>query len=229
MLIGEVLRTQDRDDHHQRRSGTASPDGNRIGYDASPIAPKTALSQPQPARASTIGRSPAGPTRPGGADLKRRSGQSRNRSKPDTSATWPFRGGSGKRSAGPRRFIRLPIPDRRVFADVPWNRAEILPLTRELGIGITAYGSESRGRSAATGARTVNGPERFQGSATPLPGRKPATQPRVDRTAAGDRQRLKATVAQAAIAWVLSRGEDIVPATVPVDGTGWPKYSRRSI
>lgn len=89
---------------------------------------------------------------------------------------------------------------------------EILPTTRELGIGITAYGVLSRGlisghfsrdRQLAAGDFRAHSP-RFQGDnlqhnlnlVDAL--RKIAEQKGV-------------TVAQTAIAWVLSRGEDIVP------------------
>ncbi|MFJ3439693.1 aldo/keto reductase [Streptomyces sp. NPDC086081] len=90
--------------------------------------------------------------------------------------------------------------------------AEILPATRELGIGVTAYGVLSRGlisghftadRQLGAGDFRAMSP-RFQGDnlthnlALVEALRKIAEQKGV-------------TVAQIAIAWVLSRGEDIVP------------------
>ncbi|MEV5352485.1 aldo/keto reductase [Streptomyces sp. NPDC052693] len=90
--------------------------------------------------------------------------------------------------------------------------AEILPATRELGIGVTAYGVLSRGlisghftadRQLGAGDFRAMSP-RFQGDnlthnlALIEALRKIAEQKGV-------------TVAQIAIAWVLSRGEDIVP------------------
>lgn len=90
--------------------------------------------------------------------------------------------------------------------------AEILPTTRELGIGVTAYGVLSRGlisghftadRQLGAGDFRAMSP-RFQGDnlthnlALVEALRKIAEQKGV-------------TVAQIAIAWVLSRGEDIVP------------------
>ena len=90
---------------------------------------------------------------------------------------------------------------------------EILPACRELGVGITAYGVLSRGllsgplvdgrgrsRRATSGASCRASPARTS-SATSRSSRRCAAL----RTAKG------ATVAQLAIAWVLSRGEDIVP------------------
>jgi len=90
--------------------------------------------------------------------------------------------------------------------------AEILPTTRELGIGITAYGVLSRGlisghwskdRDITAGDFRTRSP-RF-------------SRENLDRNLAlADALRAVAeargaTAAQAAIAWVLSRGEDIVP------------------
>ncbi|MEU6809687.1 aldo/keto reductase [Streptomyces sp. NPDC046831] len=89
---------------------------------------------------------------------------------------------------------------------------EILPTTRELGIAITAYGVLSRGlisghfardRQLATNDFRAHSP-RFQGD---------NLQRNLDlvdalRTIA---EAKGVTVAQTAIAWVLSRGEDIVP------------------
>ncbi|MFE6359660.1 aldo/keto reductase [Streptomyces sp. NPDC057806] len=89
---------------------------------------------------------------------------------------------------------------------------EILPTTRELGIGITAYGVLSRGlisghftgdrRLAADDFRSLS--PRFQGENL----RHNLSLVEALREIA---ERKGVTVAQIAIAWVLSRGEDIVP------------------
>jgi aryl-alcohol dehydrogenase-like predicted oxidoreductase len=90
--------------------------------------------------------------------------------------------------------------------------AEILPACRELGVGVTAYGVLSRGLLGGDWSR-----ER-----APSPGDLRARMPRFRpenldrnlslvealRAIAGKKG---ATVAQIAIGWVLSRGEDIVP------------------
>lgn len=90
--------------------------------------------------------------------------------------------------------------------------AEILPVTRELGIGITAYGVLSRGLlsdSVRPGANFASDDfrahsPRFQGD------NLNRNLKLVDALAkiAGDKG---VSVAQLAIAWVLARGEDIVP------------------
>jgi aryl-alcohol dehydrogenase-like predicted oxidoreductase len=90
--------------------------------------------------------------------------------------------------------------------------AEILPACRELGIGITAYGVLSRGLISGHWSRErAPGQGDFRAMAPRFQGEN--LQHNLDLV-----ERLQQiatargmTVAQAAIAWVLSRGEDIVP------------------
>ena len=88
--------------------------------------------------------------------------------------------------------------------------ADILPTARELGIGITAYGVLSRGLisghwTPAQGLRDFRGHlPRFTGENL----ERNLGLVEALRTIADERD---ATVAQVAVAWVLSRGEDIVP------------------
>jgi aryl-alcohol dehydrogenase-like predicted oxidoreductase len=89
---------------------------------------------------------------------------------------------------------------------------EILPTARELGVGITAYGVLSRGLISGHWSKDR------ETTATDFRSRSPRfSRENLDRnlaladalaTVAADHG---ATAAQAAIAWVLSRGEDIVP------------------
>ncbi|TCO45128.1 aryl-alcohol dehydrogenase-like predicted oxidoreductase [Kribbella antiqua] len=88
----------------------------------------------------------------------------------------------------------------------------IIPTLRELGIGLTAYGVLSRGllsghwtsdrRLGATDFRAVS--PRFQGDNL-------AANLRLVDALTGVAQRLDATTAQVAIAWVAAQGNDIVP------------------
>jgi aryl-alcohol dehydrogenase-like predicted oxidoreductase len=90
--------------------------------------------------------------------------------------------------------------------------AKILPTCRELGVGVTAYGVLSRGLLGGTWSSNQ--------AATPgdMRGRMPRFRPEnlernlalVDALRAIAEAR-GATVAQIAIAWVLARGQDIVP------------------
>ncbi|ASU83957.1 aldo/keto reductase [Nocardiopsis gilva YIM 90087] len=89
---------------------------------------------------------------------------------------------------------------------------EILPTARELGIGVTAYGVLSRGLLSGhwSADRSVNGTDfrnispRFQGDNL----RHNLALVEALRAVA---EAKGVTVAQAAIAWVASRGQDIVP------------------
>jgi aryl-alcohol dehydrogenase-like predicted oxidoreductase len=89
---------------------------------------------------------------------------------------------------------------------------EILPTCRELGIGVTAYGVLSRGLLSGRWSRERQpGPADFRAHAPRFVGEN------LERNLAlVDELRLVAeargaTVAQLAIAWVLSRGEQVVP------------------
>ena len=86
----------------------------------------------------------------------------------------------------------------------------ILPAVRELGIGITAYGIMSRGLLSSASARAIGAGDprarfpRFQGENLE---RNLALLGALEEIAAGH----GVTTAQLAIAWVLSRGPDIIP------------------
>jgi aryl-alcohol dehydrogenase-like predicted oxidoreductase len=88
--------------------------------------------------------------------------------------------------------------------------AAILPAVRELGIGITAYGIMSRGLLSAESARAIRADDprvrfpRFQGENLR---RNLGLVAALEQIGAGR----GATTAQLAIAWVLSRGRDIIP------------------
>ncbi|MEJ2006903.1 MAG: aldo/keto reductase [Acidobacteriota bacterium] len=91
---------------------------------------------------------------------------------------------------------------------------EVLPAARELGIGVTAYGVLSRGLLTGAGRDKLgkrdirNHFPRFQGENLQQNLRL------VEALEAVARQK-GATAAQAAFAWVLSRGEDIIPLVGP--------------
>jgi aryl-alcohol dehydrogenase-like predicted oxidoreductase len=87
---------------------------------------------------------------------------------------------------------------------------QILPTVRELGVGVTAYGIMSRGLLSAASARAIGAGDprtrfpRFQAENLQ---RNLALVAALERVAADS----GASTAQLAIAWVLSRGADIVP------------------
>ena len=124
----------------------------------------------------------------------------------------------GLSEAGPETVRRAhavhPVADLQIEYSL-FSRgieAEILPTCRALGVGITAYGVLSRG--------LLGGELSVTGSFSPgdVRARMPRFRPdnlasnlsivdRMQAIAAGKH----ATVAQVALAWVLSRGDDIVP------------------
>jgi aryl-alcohol dehydrogenase-like predicted oxidoreductase len=88
--------------------------------------------------------------------------------------------------------------------------AEILPTVRELGIGVTAYGVLSRGLLSSASAREIgeNDPRaRFPRFRAENLGRNLDLLGALEKVA----QEHGVTTAQLAIAWVLSRGTDIIP------------------
>jgi aryl-alcohol dehydrogenase-like predicted oxidoreductase len=90
--------------------------------------------------------------------------------------------------------------------------AEILPTCRELGIGITAYGVLSRGLLSGHWSRDRDlTPGDFRTRAPRFAGENLDRNLRLVEALRGVAQDTGATVAQVAIAWVLARGEDVVP------------------
>jgi aryl-alcohol dehydrogenase-like predicted oxidoreductase len=89
---------------------------------------------------------------------------------------------------------------------------QILPTTRELGIGITAYGVLSRGLISGHFTRDREfAPDDFRGMSPRFQGENlQHNLDLVDQLSKISEQK-GVSVAQTAIAWVLSRGEDIVP------------------
>ena len=124
----------------------------------------------------------------------------------------------GLSEAGPETIRRAhathPVADLQIEYSLLSRgiESEILPTCRELGVGVTAYGVLARGLLGGTWST------RGSASPTDMRARMPRFRPEnlehnlalVDalRPIAGDKG---ATVAQLAVAWVLSRGEDIVP------------------
>jgi pyridoxine 4-dehydrogenase len=88
---------------------------------------------------------------------------------------------------------------------------EILPAARELGIGITAYGVLSRGLISGHWSKARAGERDFRAISPRFQGAN------LDRNLAlveqlrGVADRIGASVAQVAIAWVAAQGTDIVP------------------
>jgi aryl-alcohol dehydrogenase-like predicted oxidoreductase len=92
--------------------------------------------------------------------------------------------------------------------------AEILPTCRELGIGVTAYGVLSRGLLSghwSTERAETLAPHDFRASAPRFTGENLQRNLEFVEALRPLAEAKEATVAQIAIAWALSRGEDVVP------------------
>lgn len=91
--------------------------------------------------------------------------------------------------------------------------ADILPTCRELGIGVTAYGVLSRGLLSGHWSkdRTAGGASDFRTVCPRFQGDNLDRNLALVEALRGVAERLGATPAQVAVAWVLSRGPDIVP------------------
>ena len=89
---------------------------------------------------------------------------------------------------------------------------KILPVTRELGIAITAYGVLSRGLLSGhwSPGRELSAGD-FRGHVPRFQGDNLDANLRLVEALRGVAAELGVTVAQVAVAWVLSRGDDIVP------------------
>jgi aryl-alcohol dehydrogenase-like predicted oxidoreductase len=89
---------------------------------------------------------------------------------------------------------------------------EILPVLRELGIGLTAYGVLSRGLlSGHWSPQRALDPQDFRGMSPRFQGENLERNLALVERLRGVAEAQDVTVAQVAIAWVLARGEDIVP------------------
>jgi aryl-alcohol dehydrogenase-like predicted oxidoreductase len=91
---------------------------------------------------------------------------------------------------------------------------EILPACRELGIGVSAYGVLSRGLLSGHWSQEREAslsPHDFRASAPRFTGENLARNLALVETLRETAAEKGATVAQLAIAWALSRGEDVVP------------------
>jgi aryl-alcohol dehydrogenase-like predicted oxidoreductase len=88
--------------------------------------------------------------------------------------------------------------------------AEILPTVRELGIGVTAYGILSRGLLGSTSTQPP-GPGDGRARFPRFQGENLVRNRKLVRALEAIAEEKGATTAQLAIAWVLSRGGDVIP------------------
>ncbi len=214
LLIAEALRDRPREDYllSVKFGAQRGPDGAWLGYDASPPAVKTALAH----SLTRLGVEHIDVYRPArldaGVPIEEtvgaigelvQAGYVRHVGLSEVGAE------TIRRAAAAHPICDLQIEYSLISREI---EDEILPTCRELGIAVTAYGVLSRG--------LISG--HFSADRELAPGDFRSRAPRFSKDnrdhnlaivdalrAAADAS--GATVAQAAIAWVLGRGEDIVP------------------
>jgi aryl-alcohol dehydrogenase-like predicted oxidoreductase len=214
LLIGRALRDGDRDQVliSVKFGAQRGPDGSWLGYDARPAAVKTALAY----SLQRLGTDHIDIYRPARLDSKVPIEDTVGAIAELIEAGYVR--AVGLSEVGTETIRRAaavhPITDLQIEYSLISRglESEILPACRELGIAITAYGVLSRGlisghlspeQSFASSDFRSRSP-RFQGENL----RHNLALVEELRAIAEAKQ---ASVAQIAIAWVLSRGEDIVP------------------
>ncbi|MET9611450.1 aldo/keto reductase [Kitasatospora indigofera] len=214
LLIHEALRGRDRDSVQisVKFGAQRGPDGSWLGYDASPEATKTALAYTlrrlrtdhvdvyRPARLDP--RVPVEETVGAIAELVQ-AGYVRHIGLSEVGAE------TLRRAAAVHPVSDLQIEYSLLSRSI---EAEILPAARELGIGVTAYGVLSRGLLSGhwKDSRDLPGTD-FRGFSPRFQGENLTHNLRLVTALREIADAKGVSVAQVAIAWVASRGEDIVP------------------
>jgi aryl-alcohol dehydrogenase-like predicted oxidoreductase len=186
--------------------------GNWIGYDARPAAVKTALAY----TLRRLGTDYVDVYRPARLDPNVPIEETVGAIAEMVQAGWVRHIGLSEVGAETLRRAHAvhPITDLQIEYSLISRgiEKEILPTVRELGIGVTAYGVLSRGlisghwqvqRQLATGD--------FRGISPRFQGENLESNLRLVEALRAVAEAKGASVAQAAIAWVLAQGEDIVP------------------
>jgi aryl-alcohol dehydrogenase-like predicted oxidoreductase len=214
LLIADALRTRDRDEAliSVKFGAQRGPDGAWLGYDTRPAAVKTALAYSlqrlrtdhidiyRPARLDP--QVPIEETIGAIAELVQ-AGHVRWIGLSEVGAE------TIRRAAAVHPICDLQIEYSLISRGI---ETEILPVCRELGIAITAYGVLSRGLISGhwSRQRSLAGTD-FRSRAPRFQGENLTRNLELVDALAAVADGLDASVAQVAIAWVLSRGEDIVP------------------
>jgi aryl-alcohol dehydrogenase-like predicted oxidoreductase len=214
LLIGRALRGRDRDAVliSVKFGGLRSPDGQWIGFDSRPATVKTALAY----TLTRLGTDHVDIYRPGRVDPAVPIEETVGAIAEMIEAGHVRHVGLSEAGADTvRRANEVhPVSDLQIEYSLLSRgiESEILPACRELGVGITAYGVLTRGLLSGHWTRDR------EAAPNDIRTRHPRFRPEnLDRNLdlvealreVADGK--GATVAQVAIAWVLSRGDDIVP------------------
>jgi aryl-alcohol dehydrogenase-like predicted oxidoreductase len=213
MLIGEALRGGKRDKAliSVKFGALRGPDNGWLGYDARPAAVKTALAY----TLKRLGTDHIDIYRPARLDPNVPIEDTVGAIKEMVDAGYVRR--IGLSEVGPETIRRAaavhPIADLQIEYSLISRGVEdrILPILRELGIGMTAYGVLSRGLISGHWSKDKDMAKDFRGHSPRFQGENldlNLVLVEALQAVAADKG---VTAAQIAIAWVLSRGNDIVP------------------
>jgi aryl-alcohol dehydrogenase-like predicted oxidoreductase len=214
LLIREALKDRSRDDVHisVKFGAQRGPDGQWLGYDASPAATKTALAY----TLNRLGTDHIDVYRPARLDPSVPIEETVGAIAELVDAGYVRHIGLSevgadtiRRAAAVHPIVDLQIEYSLLSRSV---EREILATTRELGIGITAYGVLSRGLLSGhwSPERELAGND-FRSHSPRFQGENLDANLKLVEALREIADGKDATVAQVAIAWVLSRGDDIVP------------------
>jgi aryl-alcohol dehydrogenase-like predicted oxidoreductase len=213
MLIGRALRGRNRDELliSVKFGAQRGPDMSWLGYDASPAAVKTAAAY----SLTRLGLDHIDVYRPARLDAKVPVEETVGAIAELIDAGYVRH--IGLSEVGPETVRRAaavhPIADLQIEYSLISRgiEAEILPVCRELGIAVTAYGVLSRGLiSGHFDASTLSRAD-FRTRSPRFQGENLDHNLRIVQALREIAEDRGVSVAQIAIAWVLSRGEEIVP------------------
>ncbi|KJK60057.1 aldo/keto reductase [Saccharothrix sp. ST-888] len=214
LLIREALRGRNREsvEISVKFGAQRGPDGSWVGYDASPAATKTALAY----TLRRLGTDHIDVYRPARLDPKVPIEETVGTIAELVKAGYVRHIGLSEVGAETLRRAAAvhPISDLQIEYSLLSRslEAEVLPTARALNIGITAYGVLSRGLLSGhwTSSREMNATD-FRGHSPRFQGENLTHNLRLVEALRAIAGAKGASVAQVAIAWVASRGSDIVP------------------
>ena len=218
MLIGEALKGRRRDDVviSVKFGAQRAPDQSWIGYDASPAALKTACAY----SLQRLGVDHIDVYRPARLDPRVAIEDTIGAIAELVQAGYVRHIGLSEVGAATIRKAAAvhPICDLQIEYSLLSRGPEdqILAVTRELGIAITAYGVLSRGligghMQGGIAASGVHGQGDFRGHSPRFQGENLTKNLALADALRAEAEKLGLSTAQAAIAWALAKGHDIVP------------------
>jgi aryl-alcohol dehydrogenase-like predicted oxidoreductase len=216
LLIGEALRGLGSRRREEvllsvKFGAQRGPDGTWLGYDASPAATKNALAH----TLQRLGTDYVDVYRPARLDPRVPIEDTVGAIAEMVQAGYVRNVGLSEVGADTLRRAHAvhPISDVQIEYSLVTRTLEgpILQACRELGIGVTAYGVLSRGLISGHWTAQRGGADDFRSHSPRFTGRNLEVNLALVDTLRGVADHAGVTVAQAAIAWVLSRGDDIVP------------------